>query len=89
MVLRPVVEGDIPQLLEILREPEVARFWSEPDAAFDRKELLGGEDQAERCNCFAIEDAAGRLVGWIAGWEKLDRDYQHASCSTSAGTIAS
>lgn len=79
VVLRPVTEADLPRLLEILREPEVARHWSEPDDDLDRRELLAGDDPdgAERITTFVI-DAEGGPIGWIAGWEKLHPDYRHA-----------
>jgi aminoglycoside 6'-N-acetyltransferase len=79
LVLRPVTLDDLPRLLEILREPEVARHWSEPDDDFDRHELLAGDeaDGAERVTTFVIT-AGGETIGWIAAWEKLHRDYRHA-----------
>ncbi len=79
IVLRPVSEDDLPRLLEILREPEVARHWSQPDDDFDRNELLSGDDAdgAERITTFAIA-VHGETIGWIAGWEKLQPDYRHA-----------
>jgi aminoglycoside 6'-N-acetyltransferase len=65
--------------MEILREPEVARHWSEPDDEFDRHELLAGDDVdgAERITTFVIAKD-NETIGWIAGWEKLHRDYRHA-----------
>lgn len=79
VLLRPVTEQDLPRLLEILREPEVARHWREPDDDFDRHELLSGDDAdgAERITTFAIT-VNDETIGWIAGWEKLHRDYRHA-----------
>lgn len=79
VVLRSVNEEDLPRLLEILREPEVARHWSQPDDDFDRHELLSGDDAdgAESSTTFVIEVNA-ETIGWIAGWEKLHRDYRHA-----------
>lgn len=79
VLLRPVTEADLPRLFAILREPEVAAHWSEPDDDFDRTELLAGDDSdgAERVTTFVIA-AGGETVGWIAGWEKLSRDYRHA-----------
>ena len=60
-------------------EPEVARHWSPPDDGFDRHELLSGDeaDGAECITTFVITVNA-EIVGWIAGWEKLHRDYRHA-----------
>lgn len=79
IVLRTVRESDLPRLLEILREDEVARHWSQPDDDFDRRELLAGDDSdgAERCTTFVIT-LHDEIIGWIAGWEKLHRDYRHA-----------
>lgn len=79
IVLRPATEADLPRLLEILREPEVARHWSQPDDEFDRHELLSGDavDGLECSSTFVIT-LDGETIGWIAGWEKLHRDYRHA-----------
>lgn len=44
VLLRAVERRDLPRLVEILREPEVARHWSEPDDAFDQQELLAGDE---------------------------------------------
>jgi aminoglycoside 6'-N-acetyltransferase len=77
--LRPVTQADLPVLLGILREPAVARHWSVPDDDFDRHELLAGDDAdgAEAITTFAIV-LGERIIGWIAGWEKLPLDYRHA-----------
>lgn len=79
IVLRPVTEDDLPEVLAILREPEVACHWSQPDDIFDRHELLSGDDAdgAECRTTFAIAPK-DQTIGWIAGWEKLHRDYRHA-----------
>lgn len=77
--LRSTREEDLPRLLAILREPAVAKHWSEADDDFDRRELLSGDDAdgAERITTFVIllDD---EVIGWLAGWEKLHRDYRHA-----------
>src|SRR5689334_22215453 len=78
VALRPVESADLARLLEILREPAVARRWSEPDDASDRELLAGGgADEGERITTFAITRET-EIVGWIAGWEKLDPEYRHA-----------
>jgi aminoglycoside 6'-N-acetyltransferase len=79
VVLRPVLDADLPRLLSILREPEVARHWSQPNDDFDRHELLSGDDAdgAERITTFVVT-ASDEVIGWIAGWEKLASDYRHA-----------
>ena len=87
LVLSPVTETDLPRLREILREPAVAAHWSEQDEGFDASELLSGDDPdgAERISTFVIT-LGGDTIGWIAGWEKLDRDYRHAGIDLFLGT---
>jgi aminoglycoside 6'-N-acetyltransferase len=81
--LRPVVDADLPRLLDILRQPAVACFWSAlPDndeqAQQQRALLLGSDpDGAEAITTFSIT-SDGELIGWIAGWEKLEPEYRHA-----------
>jgi aminoglycoside 6'-N-acetyltransferase len=79
IMLRPVVADDLPQLLAMLGEPSVARFWSPPDDDVDQRGLLLGDDAdgAEAITTFGIT-LAGALIGWIAGWEKLEPEYRHA-----------
>lgn len=79
LLLRPASEGDLPSLLRILRQPEVARHWSPPDDDFDQYELLSGDDAGgvERATTFVIS-LNEETIGWIAAWEKLHRDYRHA-----------
>jgi aminoglycoside 6'-N-acetyltransferase len=79
LTLRPVVEDDLTQLSTILREPSVARFWSPPDDATEQRGLLLGDDAdgADAITTFGIT-LAGALIGWIAGWEKLEPEYRHA-----------
>ena len=79
VILRRATPEDVPRLLEIVREPSVAEHWSAPDDDHDREAFLAGDDPdgAERVTTFVIT-LAGETVGWIQGWEKLDRDYRHA-----------
>lgn len=78
IALRPVEPTDLPRLLEILRQPAVAQFWSAPDEAADRELLLGADpDGAEAITTFAVT-IGGELIGWITGWEKLQAEYRHA-----------
>jgi aminoglycoside 6'-N-acetyltransferase len=76
VVLRRATEDDLPRLLEILAEPEIARFWPTPE---DIHDLLTGDDPdgVERITTFVIMKD-GESIGWIGGWEKLDPDYRHA-----------
>jgi aminoglycoside 6'-N-acetyltransferase len=76
--LRPTQASDLPRLLEILRQPSVARFWSATDEREQRGLLLGTDaDGAEAITTFGIT-VADELIGWIAGWEKLEPEYRHA-----------
>lgn len=76
--LRQAVANDLPILLGILREPSVARVWSAPDDEADSRLLLGADpDGSEAITTFAIT-INDRVIGWIAGWEKLDPEYRHA-----------
>lgn len=79
VLLRQTAESDLPGLLTILRDPAVARHWSEPNDDFDRAELLSGDapDGDGRVTTFVIV-VGDDVVGWIAGWERLHRDYRHA-----------
>jgi aminoglycoside 6'-N-acetyltransferase len=86
IVLRLVAEGDLSRLLEILREPSVARRWSEPDDDADRSLLAGTDaDGSERITTFVIR-VDDETIGWIAGWEKLDPDYRHAGVDLMIST---
>jgi aminoglycoside 6'-N-acetyltransferase len=83
VLLRRVRADDIPRLLEILRQPAVARVWSaaprnEQEAAQERGLLLGSDaDGAEAITTFVIT-LGDATMGWICGWEKLEPEYRHA-----------
>ena len=87
VTLRPVAEGDLTQLLQMLREPAVARRWTELDDEQGLRRFLCGADAdaAERISTFAIV-VGEELVGWIAGWEKLEPDYRHAGVDLFVAT---
>ncbi len=70
LVLRPVASGDVPRLAEILREPEVARWWGDYTEARARAEVT-----TERG--WAIE-VDGAVAGWLSVSEEDDPDYRHA-----------
>lgn len=78
LVLRAVDERDISRLVDILRQPSVAKHWPAPDektAPF----LRGADpDGADAITAFAVT-LAGDVVGWIAAGESHDPLYRHAS----------
>jgi aminoglycoside 6'-N-acetyltransferase len=70
VVLRALRESDFPRLLEIGREPEVARWWDDVDEPRLRRKL-------ERGTAFAIE-RGGELIGLAQWWENDAPDFRHA-----------
>ena len=81
VTLRPVEAADVERLTEILREPEVARWWGRWDAERVRKELLEDDETA----VFAIE-ADGEVIGLIQYYEETDPDYRHAGIDVTLAT---
>jgi aminoglycoside 6'-N-acetyltransferase len=77
VVLREATAGDVPHLAEILRTPEVARWWG----ARVEEDLHG-----------ALEDADTTLwvvrhgdddIGLVQAWEETDPMYRHAGIDIS------
>ncbi len=73
LVLREPQEADLPSLVAVLREPEVARWWPGFDEAEARRALLGRED----ITVLAIEHQ-GHPIGAIQFYEQTDPSYRHA-----------
>jgi aminoglycoside 6'-N-acetyltransferase len=74
IVLRPVRDADADQLLKILREPEVARWWGAYDAARVREDLIDVSDET----VYAIE-SGDEVIGAATFYEETTPDYRHAS----------
>jgi aminoglycoside 6'-N-acetyltransferase len=71
--LRPLQESDVPRLAEILRHPDVALWWDEPDADSVVREYVDGERDVG----FAIllgED----VIGLVAYSEEDDPSFRYA-----------
>jgi aminoglycoside 6'-N-acetyltransferase len=83
VTLRRVRAADADRLLEILHEPEVARWWGEHDAKRVREELIEPDDVV----VYAIE-VGGDVVGSIQYYEETDPDYRHASVDLFLATDA-
>jgi aminoglycoside 6'-N-acetyltransferase len=81
VTLRPLDSGDLPRLLEILREPEVERWWGEHDEARLRRDFLDDPETV----AFAIE-ADGALIGAVMYSEENDPDYRHAGIDITLTT---
>ena len=71
MILRPLDPADAAELLRILRTPEVARWWDEPDEGFP----LADDPGATRL----VIEMDGAVAGLIQFNEELEPKYKHAS----------
>jgi aminoglycoside 6'-N-acetyltransferase len=74
VLLRPVAEDDAARLLQILHEPEVARWWGAFDAKRVREDLIEPPDET----VFAVE-LDGELIGAVNVYEEPTLEYRHAS----------
>jgi aminoglycoside 6'-N-acetyltransferase len=73
LVLREPEEADLPHLVAILREPDVARWWPGFDETEARLAFLGRDD----VTVLAIE-YQGRPIGAVQFHEQDDPSYRHA-----------
>jgi aminoglycoside 6'-N-acetyltransferase len=71
VLLRPLREGDDERLLTIHRQPQVRRWWGDPDEGFP------WSDEPELTR-LAIEQG-GELIGMIQFHEELTPRYRHAA----------
>ena len=80
VALRRVTERDLEDLLDLLREPAVARWWGDYDAARLRAELL--EEGVEPL----VVEIGGETAGLVLISEETDPMYRHASLDISLAT---
>jgi aminoglycoside 6'-N-acetyltransferase len=73
LLLREPQESDLPALVAILTEPDVARWWPGFDEPEARLAFLGRED----VTVLSIEHQ-GRVIGAIQVYEQTDPSYRHA-----------
>lgn len=83
VTLRPLRDGDLPRLLEILAEDGVRRWWGDPDEARLRRDYLSEGSDAG----FTIL-RGGETVGFVAYWEEDDPDYRHAGMDIFVATAS-
>jgi aminoglycoside 6'-N-acetyltransferase len=69
VVLRPAAEADVDALLTLLREPEIAEWWSAYDADEVRAEL-------EPSFVILVD---GVVAGWLQYDEETTPDYRHVA----------
>jgi aminoglycoside 6'-N-acetyltransferase len=73
VTVRPLSQADLPDMVRILAEPEVRRWWGTFDEARIIKEVYGDEDLASYAIVFE-----GRVVGSIHWHEQDEPDYKRA-----------
>jgi aminoglycoside 6'-N-acetyltransferase len=72
--LRPLLHGDLPRLVEIGAEPEIARWWGDVTA----EDLAAKAEGRDDATAFAIE-LEGELVGLAQFSEPGEDEFRHAS----------
>lgn len=82
LLLRPVQPDDLEDLVRILAEPEVARWWPDFDRERIRNEMIASDPELV---IFAIAHT-GELAGAIQFGEETDPQYRHASVDLFLGT---
>jgi aminoglycoside 6'-N-acetyltransferase len=80
VTLRSLAAADVPRLVEIAADPEVARWWPGVSEK-DLRRLIESGDVFS----FAIE-LEGELIGLAQAGEERDPDYRHASVDLFLGT---
>ena len=83
VTLRPLRASDLPGIVEILSEPEAARWWGEADEASLRADFLG---ESSEDTGFAVE-LEGELIGIVSYWEENDPDYRHAGMDITLAAV--
>jgi aminoglycoside 6'-N-acetyltransferase len=73
VTLRPLTEGDVQRLAEIVAAPGVMEWWGTPDPPEREREGLRNDGAA-----FAVE-VDGELAGWVGFNEETEPDYKYAS----------
>ena len=73
VVLRPLGHQHVGRLVEIQSEPEVARWWGDPDA----DDLIAKAEGRGDARALIVE-VSSELVGMIQYYEHDDREYRHA-----------
>jgi aminoglycoside 6'-N-acetyltransferase len=82
VTLRPGTSDDIEDLVELLREPSVARWWREPEPADEIAAKLRGVSYAVQL----VVEVDGELAGGIEYLEENEPDYRHAGIDIFLGT---
>jgi aminoglycoside 6'-N-acetyltransferase len=73
VLLRPLGEADVPALVAVLADPEVAAWWGEYDA-----ERLRADLDYEHSEMLAVE-LDGEVIGVVEVSEETEPDYRHVA----------
>lgn len=74
VTLRPLVEGDLPRLLEILMMPEIAQWWW----GYDLQRLHAETFEDPDVTSLAVELEPYGFIGLVMVSEETDPYYRHA-----------
>jgi aminoglycoside 6'-N-acetyltransferase len=70
--LRPIEEGDLDRLMEIVTTPGVREWWGDTSDPEKLRRDLKSEDEG----AFTIE-VDGSIAGWLGVWEENEPEYRH------------
>jgi aminoglycoside 6'-N-acetyltransferase len=76
VMLRPLGDGDLDALVEIVQAPGVAEWWGFPAPEGELREELRCDEPGG--GAFAI-DVEGELAGWLGLYETAESQYRFAS----------
>lgn len=75
MTLRPVSDGDVESLMDLVSLPGVSRWWGDVS---DREKLrrdVACDDEDD--SVALVIEVDGELAGWLGVWEESDPVYRH------------
>ena len=81
VVLRPLAEADVPRIVELGADPDVARWWPGLTPEHVSEKTRGGDDGTV---VFAIV-SDGEVAGMIPHYEEKDEDFRHAGIDLFLG----
>ena len=81
VVLRPLGEADVPRIVELGADPEVARWWRGLTAEHVG-EKARGEDEGVTVFAIVLD---GEVAGMIQHYEEHDPEYEHAGIDLFLG----
>jgi aminoglycoside 6'-N-acetyltransferase len=85
VVLVPLRPEYIDRLAELIAEPSVARWWSDPPT-WVQKRLIESDPEALGFAILALPDRV--VIGYIQAWENADPEFRHAGLDLYLGTAS-